>query len=78
MRHTWLRGRENVHKRYLMQVAAYNLGLVMRTLLGAGTPKAAAARGGALLWLAEPSVGLVILIVLPTDAPPDPTSSTAC
>ena len=51
MRRTWLRGRENVQKRYLIQVAAYNLGLVMRALLGASTPKAAAARGG-LLWLA--------------------------
>jgi hypothetical protein len=30
MRHTWLRGWENVQKSYLMQVAAYNLGLVMR------------------------------------------------
>lgn len=34
-----LRGRENVRKRYLLQVAAVNLGLVMRTLLGQGTPR---------------------------------------
>ena len=78
MRHTWLRGRENVHKRYLMQVAAYNLGLVMRVLIGAGTPKGAAARGEALLWLVDPTVGLVVLIIVPPDAPPEPTSSTAC
>jgi transposase len=78
MRRTWLRGRENVQKRYLMQVAAYNLGLVMRALLGAGTPKAAAARSGALLWLLDPTAALVILIVLPPDTSPDPTSSTAC
>ena len=45
MRRTWLRGRQNVQKRYLIQVAAYNLGLVMRALLGAGTPNAAAGRG---------------------------------
>jgi hypothetical protein len=49
MRRTWLRGRENVAKRYLIQVAAYNLGLVMRTLLGAGTPRVAADLR--LLWL---------------------------
>jgi len=73
MRHTWLRGRENVPKRYLMHVAAYNLGLVMRALLGAGTPKGAAARGAALLWLAEPTAGLVVLIVVPPDTPPEPT-----
>ncbi len=27
MRRTWLRVRENVHKRYLVHVAGYNLGL---------------------------------------------------
>lgn len=41
-RRTRLRGRENVHKRYLMQAAAFNLGLVMRKLLGHGTPRALA------------------------------------
>src|SRR5215211_722217 len=40
MRRTWLRGRENVHKRYLIHVAGHNLGLLMRLLIGAGTPKA--------------------------------------
>src|SRR3954451_9728037 len=38
MRRTWLRGRENVHKRYLIHVAGHNLGLLMRLLIGAGTP----------------------------------------
>lgn len=53
-----LRGRENVRKRYLLQVAAVNLGLVMRTLLGRGTPRQQAeARKGLLalifvLWAA--------------------------
>ena len=39
MRRAWLRGRENLHKRYLVHVAGYNLGLIMRLLIGAGTPK---------------------------------------
>ena len=39
MRRTWLRGRENVHKRYLLHVAGHNLSLLMRQLIGAGTPK---------------------------------------
>ena len=26
----WLRGRENVHKRYLIHVAGFNLGILMR------------------------------------------------
>src|ERR671917_1087265 len=39
MRRAWLRGRENLKKRYLVHVAGYNLGLVMRLLVGAGTPR---------------------------------------
>ena len=42
LRRTWLRGVENVEKRYLIQVAAYNLGLVIRHRFGAGTPRQAA------------------------------------
>jgi hypothetical protein len=42
MRRTWLRGHENVHKRYLVHVARYNLGILMRALFGAGTPREAA------------------------------------
>jgi transposase len=47
LRRTWLRGVENVEKRYLIQVAAHNLGLVIRHRFGAGTPRQAAA----LFWL---------------------------
>jgi hypothetical protein len=38
-RRTRLRGRVNVSKRYLLQAGAANLGLVMRTLFGRGTPR---------------------------------------
>ena len=37
----WLRGLENVHKKLLIQAAACNLALLMRSLYGAGKPKAA-------------------------------------
>lgn len=37
-----LRGRDNVRKRYVAHIAALNLGLVMRTLFGHGTPRQAA------------------------------------
>jgi transposase len=47
LRRTWLRGAGNVEKRYLIQVAAHNLGLVIRHRFGAGTPRQAAA----LFWL---------------------------
>ncbi len=53
MRRVHLKGRENVHKRYLIHVAAFNLGLVMRKLTGFGTPKgwAAALRGLLGAWI---------------------------
>jgi hypothetical protein len=49
MRRTWVRGRENVEKRYLIIGAAFNLGVMMRSLVGAGTPKALA--GLLDLWI---------------------------
>jgi transposase len=78
LRRTHLRGRENVQKRYFVHVAGYNLGLLMRQLIGAGTPKGTAARGAGLLWLFDPDVGLLMVLVLPPDAGPEPTSSTGC
>lgn len=39
-RRTWLRGQENVSKRYLIAVAAHNLGRILRMLFGIGKPKA--------------------------------------
>ena len=62
MRRTWLRGRENVHKRYLIHVAGHILGLLMRLLIGAGTPKEAAARGRAFLVIVRTQNTLSIVI----------------
>ncbi|MGC1298463.1 MAG: transposase [Alloacidobacterium sp.] len=39
IRRCHLRGRENILKRQLIHVGAFNLSLVMRKLLGAGTPR---------------------------------------
>jgi transposase len=39
MRRVHLRGRENVLKRQLIHVSAFNLSLIFRTTLGAGTPR---------------------------------------
>jgi transposase len=39
MRRTHLRGSENICKRVLIHIGAFNLGLVMRKLVGAGTPR---------------------------------------
>lgn len=43
MRRTHLRGRGNILKRVLIHSAAFNLGLAMRKLMGAGTPRGVAA-----------------------------------
>ncbi len=54
-RWTWLRGHVNVSKRYLMMVAARNLGVVMRALFGVGKPRVLQGVAGAVfafvLWL---------------------------
>ena len=39
MRRVYLRGRENVLKRVLLQVGAFNLSLIMRQVFGKGTPR---------------------------------------
>ncbi|HVI76704.1 MAG TPA: hypothetical protein VM715_00775, partial [Candidatus Acidoferrum sp.] len=39
MRRVYLRGRENVWKRQLIHVGAFNLSLIFRQTLGAGTPR---------------------------------------
>ena len=39
MRRTWIRGLVEVGKRYRVQVAAFNLGVILRKLIGAGTPR---------------------------------------
>jgi transposase len=67
MRRTWLRGRANVAKRYLVHVAAFNLGLIMRTRFGAGTPRAAADLR--LLWFAAGDHAVLMLLLAPRTAP---------
>jgi transposase len=63
MRRTWLRGRENVHKRYLVHVAGHNLGILMRLLIGAGTPREAVARGLAYLSFVYTEETVTIILV---------------
>jgi transposase len=38
-RRTWIRGITEVNKSYLMRVAGYNLGVILRRLFGVGTPR---------------------------------------
>ena len=55
MRRTHLRGHENILKRLLVHVGAFNLSLIFRSLLGSGTPRESRNRQPSfvfvLLWL---------------------------
>src|SRR3954451_22978195 len=70
MRRAWLRGRENLKKRYLVHVAGYNLGLVMRLLVGGGTPREFVAGAAHLrpLATADGAVRVVVVVVTGTEA----------
>src|SRR6266853_5448207 len=46
----YVRGRENVHKKFLIQAAACNLALLMRSLYGSGKPRAAHDLGAAAIF----------------------------
>ena len=60
MRRAYLRLRENILKRYLVHVAAFNLSLVMRTIFGVGTPRELRGRlAAALATLCEALLPLV-------------------
>lgn len=66
MRRTHLRGRENILKRQLIHVCAFNLSLIFRQTLGAGTPRELRNRQAGLvsafIWL---QIALMV---------PDPTT----
>jgi transposase len=64
MRRTHLRGRENILKRQLIHVCAFNLSLIFRQILGAGTPRELKNRGqaalAAFIWLQIALLGLAM------------------
>ena len=64
MRRAWLRGCENLHKRYLVHVAGYNLGLIMRLLLGAGTPREFLLQASACLPLLATRNGAMAVVLM--------------
>ena len=71
MRRAWLRGRENLRKRYLVHVAGYNLGLIMRLLVGAGTPRGflpALSAQLVLLTTTDGTAAFILVVVTNTTA----------
>jgi transposase len=63
LRRAWLRGCENLHKRYLVHVAGYNLGLLMRLLVGAGTPREFLAGASARLLILATVDGAALILL---------------
>ena len=63
MRRAWLRGRENIHKRYLIHVAGFNLGVLMRALHGQGTPREAAEAAYAFIFTLRTETVLVFALI---------------
>ena len=55
MRRTYLRGHNNILQRLLIHTAGFNLGLLLRTLFGVGTPRGLQGNAnpllGSLNWL---------------------------
>lgn len=70
MRRTWLRGRENVHKRYLIHVAGYNLGILMRALFGTGTPKEMAVLKTGTVFVVQTADTVAFVVVAVVNAEP--------
>ena len=62
-----LHGLENVHKRYLLHVAGFNLGILMRALFGCGTPREAASAISALLFVMHTDVALALAMIANVD-----------
>jgi transposase len=61
LRRLYVRGKQNVQKRLLLQAAACNLALLIRKMIGAGTPRA--------LWdLAAPVFSLLLRLISPMNA----------
>jgi transposase len=67
MRRAWLRGREIVHKRYLIHVDGFNLGVLMRALHGQGTPREAADACAAFIFVLRTDDLLVLGLIAVID-----------
>ena len=69
MRRVHLRGLANVEKRYIIHVAGFNLGILLRALFGFGSPRGWADAPAALLFARIGNQSLLILVIwLPNTA----------
>jgi transposase len=58
MRRTHLRGHQNILKRLLIHAGGFNLGLLLRSILGVGTPRGLQGRRAAVLALVSILIGV--------------------
>jgi hypothetical protein len=59
MRRVYLRGHTNIRKRLLIHAAGFNLGLLMRQLIGVGTPRGLQGRVIAVITALWTLIGLL-------------------
>ena len=70
MRRTHLRGTTNILKRVLVHASGFNLGLVMRQLLGVGTPRGLQGRLAALIAVLVSIYHAITVVVIAQSAVP--------
>lgn len=68
LRRVFVRGRKNVLKRLQLHAAAANLGIIMRTLFGAGTPRSLQGRSAAIVALLFAVVYAIRRVLVLVDA----------
>jgi transposase len=62
MRRVHLRGEENIEKRYILHIAAFNIGILVRALFGFGTPRGLAGASHLLIMMSiTENICLVLL-----------------
>ena len=78
MRRTHLRGTENIEKRYSIHVAGFNLGILMRSMFGIGTPKGWGDGHRALVFVfVSPAAVFFLVLILPGEMYSDKFAAAA-
>jgi transposase len=72
MRRTHLRGHQNIYKRLIVHTSGFNLGLLMRSVIGVGTPRSLQGRAAALIATIVHVWNLITTVVTPGAIRPRP------
>jgi transposase len=74
IRRTHLRGHQNIYKRLIVHASGFNLGLLMRSVIGVGTPRSLQGRVAALIATIIHVWNLITTMVNPGAIRPRPIS----